>query len=335
MNRILRKRPLTLAGLRGFEAAARHTSLTRAAQELNLTQSAVSRQVQGLEEELGVPLVVRRAREISLTQAGEQFYRVLQQTLERLDHSVERLRRQVAEPRIKISTFASFASLWLIPRLPSFRAQHPNVDIEVGATDRLVDLDEEDVDMAIRYLSKDRMPAGARVLVEESVFPVASPELANGTIPLKQLDDLNLHTLIDLSPAAASASEFTQHWGYFFGQIGRADLHGRGHLRFDFTAQVLQAAARSQGVALGTTLSAELLMEGALVCPFGESIPTGNRYFLLMSQAGQNRPEVAAFAAWITAEAERFNTQFAQWQRGRPSPISGGKARPKARSAKP
>ena len=117
-----RTRPLTLAGIRGFEAAARCLSLTQAAVEFSLTQSAVSRQVQGLEEELGVALFVRKAREIALTPAGREFLPLLQRVLTDLDSGVDRLRRDVNSPRVSVTTFASFASLWLIPRLQGFRA---------------------------------------------------------------------------------------------------------------------------------------------------------------------------------------------------------------------
>ncbi|MGL5003165.1 MAG: LysR family transcriptional regulator, partial [Casimicrobium sp.] len=151
----LHHRPLTLAGLRGFEASARHLSLTRAASELNLTQSAISRQVQSLEDEFGVALFVRKAREILLTPEGAQFLPTVQRVLAELDASVERLRRDAFSPRIAVNTFASFASLWLIPRLTGFRAIKPNVDIDVGATDRLVDIELENIDVAIRYLRHD------------------------------------------------------------------------------------------------------------------------------------------------------------------------------------
>ncbi|TAG04157.1 MAG: LysR family transcriptional regulator [Burkholderiales bacterium] len=311
----LQHRPLTLAGLRGFESAARHLSLTRAATELHLTQSAVSRQVQGLEDEFGIALFVRKAREIVLTAEGKQFLLMVQKTLKELDSGVERMRRDAFSPRISVNTFASFASLWLIPRLSGFRALRPTADIEIGATDRMIDLGLENVDVAIRYLRREAIPPGAELLMEEVLFPVVSPSYTKTSPPLKKLEDLSRHTLIESS--AGGPAEIRATWPQFFHEIGAADIKGRSHLKFDFIAQAFMAAQRGQGVALSRTYGADMFMTGELVRPIDVSVSTGAGCFLVVSERGQSRAEVRAFVAWLREEVVRFNEQLAVWFKAR------------------
>jgi LysR family transcriptional regulator, glycine cleavage system transcriptional activator len=306
-----RERPITLAGLRGFEAAARHMSLTRAAQELNLTQSAISRQVQGLEEELGVSLFARKAREIVLTPAGREWLPQLQTLLRQLDTSVERLRREANSPRVTISTFASFASLWLIPRLGDFRALRPNVDIDLGATDRIVDLESEDVDLAIRYLAHENAPPEAELLFEETLFPLVSPTYMKSSKRLTCLDDLNQHTLIEAK--AGGLAEVRSQWSEFFASLGLKHIKGAGEIRFDFIAQTMMAAERGQGVALGRTYGGDLYMKGELVRPFDVAVSTGAGCFLIVSPRVSERPEAKLFAEWVRTEAQKFNRELSRW----------------------
>lgn len=329
-----RERPITLAGLRGFEAAARHMSLTKAAQELNLTQSAVSRQVQGLEEELGVALFARKAREIVLTPAGREWLPQLQSLLRQLDGSVERLRREAHSPRVTISTFASFASLWLIPRLGDFRALRPNVDIDLGATDRIVDLDSEDIDLAIRYLARENAPANAELLFEEVLFPLVSPTYLQGSKRLVSLDDLNQHTLIEAK--AGGVAEVRSQWSEFFKSLGMKHIKGAGEIRFDFIAQTMMAAERGQGVALGRTYGADLYMKGELVRPFDVAVSTGAGCFLVVSPRVAERPEAKFFVEWLRAEAQKFNRELSNWfarTHEAPKASSGAKPASKKRRA--
>jgi LysR family transcriptional regulator, glycine cleavage system transcriptional activator len=306
-----RERPITLAGLRGFEAAARHMSLTRAAQELNLTQSAVSRQVQGLEDELGVALFARKAREIVLTPAGREWLPQLQTLLRQLDGSVERIRREAHSPRVTISTFASFASLWLIPRLGDFRALRPNVDIDLGATDRIVDLDSEDIDLAIRYLPRESAPSNAELLFEEVLFPLVSPTYLQGPKKLASLADLDAHTLIEAK--AGGVAEVRSQWSEFFASLGLKHIKGAGEIRFDFIAQTMMAAERGQGVALGRTYGGDLYMKGELVRPFDVAVSTGAGCFLVVSPRVAERAEAKFFVEWLRSEAQKFNRELSEW----------------------
>jgi LysR family transcriptional regulator, glycine cleavage system transcriptional activator len=306
-----RQRPLTLAGLRGFEAAARHLSLTKAALELNLTQSAISRQVQGLEEELGVQLFARKAREIALTPAGAEWLPQVQSALRELDQSVERLRRAATSPRVAISTFASFASLWLIPRLGRFREAHPNVDLDIGATDRLIDLDTEGRDFAIRYMRREAMPEDAELLFEEVLFPLVSPQYLKAAKRLSCLEDLSQHTLID--GKAGGPAEIRATWPAFFESLGRSNIKGRAEMRFDFIAQTFMAAERGQGVALARTYGADLYMTGELVRPFDVSVATGAGCYLVVSPRVAQRPEARAFLDWLRREVMEFNRELSAW----------------------
>jgi LysR family transcriptional regulator, glycine cleavage system transcriptional activator len=317
----VRGRPLSLAGLRGFEAAARHMSLTKAAHELNLTQSAISRQVQGLEEELGVPLFARKAREIALTPAGAEWLPQVQSMLLELDQSVERLRRAATSPRVAISTFASFASLWLIPRLNSFREAYPNIDLDIGATDRLVDLETEDRDFAIRYMRREAMPEDAELLFEEVLFPLVSPEYLKSAKRLSSLEDLAQHTLID--GRAGGPAEVRATWQAFFASLDKAHIKGRAEMRFDFIAQTFMAAERGQGVALGRTYGADLYMNGELVRPFDVSVSTGAGCYLVVSPRVAQRPEAKAFLEWLRKETATFNRELSAWlQRSGGTPVA-------------
>ncbi|MCC6658823.1 MAG: LysR family transcriptional regulator, partial [Rhodocyclaceae bacterium] len=168
----------SLDPLKGFEAAARHLSFTRAAQELHLTQSAISRQIQTLEQQLGVRLFRREARRLALTAEGEVLRRAAVETLERLAEVCAGLRAGRRRPRVTVSAAVGIASLWLVPRLAAFQEAEPDIDVRLSADNRMVALAREDIDLALRYIAPDAAPSGASLLFEEEVFPVAAPRLA-------------------------------------------------------------------------------------------------------------------------------------------------------------
>ncbi|WP_296449036.1 LysR family transcriptional regulator, partial [Rhodoferax sp. UBA5149] len=157
----LRTRPISVGHLRAFEAVARHLNFRAASEELSLTQSAVSRQIQAMEEEVGVGLFLRHTRAVELTAAGAQLLRAVLPSLERMDGAVRLIRRSAGRKSVAISTWASFASMWLIPRLEAFQSEHPDIDIRIDATDVPVDLDTTDIDLALRYTLPANAPAGA------------------------------------------------------------------------------------------------------------------------------------------------------------------------------
>jgi DNA-binding transcriptional LysR family regulator len=186
-----RRRPIALASLRGFEASARLLSFTLAAAEVKLTQSSISRQVAALEREVGRALFVRRTRALELTAAGERMFRSVRQALAQLDRTVDQIRGDDRPSRIALATYASFASLWLVPRIAAFQREHPDIEIRIDASDRLVDLDAEGTDLAIRWTRPNSAPRDALQLATEEVTPALSPLLLErSTVRLREPRDL-------------------------------------------------------------------------------------------------------------------------------------------------
>ena len=190
MHKTLRALP-SLDFLRGFEAAGRRLSFTLAAEELFLTQSALSRQIKALEVSLGIALFERGHRALALTAKGAAFHRAVTETLESLASAAENARSETRAAGITLSTTVSFASLWIIPRLERFRARHPDIDVYVSADDRVLDLRRGDVDIAVRYLPDAGAPEGAIRLFGERMLPVVSPRVVErGEAPLRNPGDL-------------------------------------------------------------------------------------------------------------------------------------------------
>jgi DNA-binding transcriptional LysR family regulator len=192
-----RSRPIAAGQLRAFEAVARHLNFRAASEEMSLTQSAISRQIQALEEDVGVALFLRHTRAVELTSAGVQLLRAVLPSLERIDSAVRIIRQSAGRKSVAISTWASFASMWLIPRLEAFQREHPDIDIRIDATDTPVDLDTTDVDLALRYAVPGSVPAGAQRLFGEQLTPVISPWLLKTATRLKAATDLAQFALIE------------------------------------------------------------------------------------------------------------------------------------------
>src|ERR1700730_1586366 len=186
-----------VAFFQGFEAAARNLSFTKAAEELFITQSAVSRQIKALEDQLGVMLFERRPRALVLTEHGQALYRVTVDVLERLQAGIDQLKTASRTRQLSITTTTGFASLWLIPRLQRFTGLHPDIDVRISATSDALNLERSLVDLAIRYCPPETAPEGATRLFGEEVLRVCSPSLLrNRSRPLKRPLDLKGHTLL-------------------------------------------------------------------------------------------------------------------------------------------
>jgi DNA-binding transcriptional LysR family regulator len=301
-----RRRPIQLANLRGFAASAQHLSFTLAAAELSLTQSSISRQVQSLEEDVGVPLFVRRTRALELTPAGERLYRAVSQALAGVDRSVDEVRGLGGPPRVCLSTFASFASLWLVPRLAAFQRAHPEIEIRIDATDRHVQLETEGIDIAIRWTSRRKAPDGAVLLLEEEITPAVSPKLLERSgIALNEPADLLRLPLLEMDDALpTSAASSWARWLEF------ARVKGQprgGRLYFTFVDQSMQAAIRGQGVVLARSpFLADHAAGGDLTVPFPQlTLATGNGYFLIDNPVSRELAHVAAFRQWLVQEFVR------------------------------
>lgn len=304
-----RHRPLSLGSLRAFEAVARLLSFSEAADELHVTQSAVSRQIKGLEDELGATLFTRGTRHVELTNDGHLLLRAVAPSLDRLDGAVRQIRQARGRRVVHLNTFASFASLWLLPQMEAFQRDHGDLDLRVSATDRVVELDEPDLDVVLRYCSAARAPAGAMRLFGEVLTPVISPRLADQirdgqAPPLTRPADLAQYTLAEEDDNRPSG-EFLS-WRHWLDTHGEPRLQPRRWLYLNFTYQQVQAALAGQGVALARLpLIVEMLERGDLVEPFGLAgrIHSPTVYWLITSEASRSRPEVRKFCEWIEARA--------------------------------
>jgi DNA-binding transcriptional LysR family regulator len=302
MLKTLRRLP-SLDFLRGFEAAGRLLSFTRAAQEIFVTQSALSRQVQALEAALGVPLFVRRHRSLDLTPAGIAFHRDVTAALNALATAAESAGGIGRAPGLTVSTTVSFASLWVIPRLASFRARHPDVEVYVSADDRLIDLGRGEVDVAVRYMADSTAPEGAVRLFGERMMPVVSPKLVRrGGTPLAVPGDLARHVLLHLDDPDGHTPWL--EWSVWLASNGTPGLKPAGSLRFKLYDQVIQAAVGGQGVALGRIpLIAEYLRDGRLLAPFAKRYDSPRGYYAVIAPHATDRVDVAGFVSWLKEEA--------------------------------
>lgn len=302
----LRSRPISAGHLRALEAVARHLNFRAAADELSLTQSAVSRQVQALEDEVGVPLFLRHTRAVELTSAGAQLLRAVIPSLERVDSAVRLIRRSAGRKSVAITTWASFASMWLIPRLEAFQTEFPDIDIRIDATDNPVDLDTSDVDIALRYTRTGTAPPDAIRLFGEQLTPVASPWLLKSGKPLRRGEDLTHFALIEAGDAHRTQNLEWLTWRRWLDEHGFKTLEPKRWLHFNYAHQIAQAALTGQGVALSRMpLIADSLASGDLV----EILPnmrldTPMAYWLMVGPRSGNRPEIQAFSNWLLAQAQ-------------------------------
>jgi DNA-binding transcriptional LysR family regulator len=287
----------------GFEAAARHLSFTRAGEELFLTQSAVSRQIKDLEEQLGVPLFQRRHRALALTPEGQQFYAAAAQVLVTMRAATDRLRTRTGRHAIALTTTHSFAALWLIPRLAGFTRAHPEADVRITADTRVQDLERDGLDIAIRHGPPSLAGANAIRLFGERVFPVCSPKLL-ARKQLKKPEDLKNHVLLQYDDPDGRHPWL--HWKTWLEVAGIADLRPAGTLSFSGYEQIIPAAVAGHGVALGRTpLVRDLLAAKELVAPFKSSADPARAYFAIVSRRAAGRPEVTAFVDWLKEAAAK------------------------------
>jgi LysR family glycine cleavage system transcriptional activator len=289
--------------LKGFDAAARHLSFTRAGEELFLTQSALSRQMQTLEEQLGAPLFERRHRALRLTEAGQVLQVAAKSVLDELTHAVAKIRHEQSVQPLTISTAIPFAALWLLPRLPRFRERHPEVDVFISADNRILDLDRERIDLAVRYCPEASAPRDAQRLFGERLQPVCSPALASDPArPLTQPEDLARHVLLNLDDDRGRFPWL--NWAQWFAAIGIPEPRPAGMVRFNQYDLLVRAAIDGQGVALGRSpLVDQLVAQGKLVAPFRRKHATSRAYFIVRAAQAVRRPEAQAFVDWLCAEA--------------------------------
>ncbi|WP_330961782.1 transcriptional regulator GcvA [Photobacterium sp. 53610] len=287
-----------LNSLKVFEAAARHLSFTRAAEELFVTQAAVSHQIKALEEFLGLKLFRRRNRSLLLTEEGQSYFLDLKDIFSAISDATDKVLERGSKGALTISLSPSFAIQWLVPRLSDFNQLHPDVDVRIKA----VDLDEgsltDDVDVAI-YYGRGNWP-GLRCdkLYQEFLVPVCSPMLLSGPKALNTLADLQFHTLLHDS----SRKEWKNYVREF--EIPGTNVN-QGPI-FSHSTMVLQAAIHSQGIALANNVLAQPELEaGRLVCPFDEALMSKNAFYLVCQEKQAETGRIQIFRDWVLEKARK------------------------------
>ncbi len=284
-----------------FDAAARHRSFTRAAGELFLTQSAVSRQVAALEQDLGVPLFVRRHRALEPTAAGRRLAAAVAESLGGLHAAVAQIRAPQGRELLTITTTPGLASLWLIPRLAGFTGAHPGMDVRIDASHHVRSLAADGFDLAIRYGPSGTI--GGTPLFDEVVLPVCAPALLRRRdLPLKTPADLRHHTL--LQTGSVTDPGLPAEWTSWLTAVGAASLVPAAQLTFNSYDAAIAAALSGQGVVLGRRpIIDQLLRRRELVAPFKGQWSMARGYALVMSAAARRRPGAQALHDWLLAQA--------------------------------
>jgi len=291
-----------LKSLQAFEAAGRHLSFTAAARELNVTPGAISQQMRMLEEFLEVRLFKRLNRAIVLTDAGQLFLPLISKGFENFGEAVALLRNKRVDGPLTITAAASFISNWLIPRLGRFKARHPEIDVRIDTSNRLVDFMHEDIDLGIRFGNGYYPELQTVFLFSYDLIPVCAPELMQRGKGLEKISDLNHHTLLhsDYSNLDAAFPD----WEMWLKVVGADDVDVGHGIYFSQADQLYQAALDGQGVALIANVMVErALAEGRLVQPFSARLPVKMSYHFVTSPAKARISKVRAFREWILEES--------------------------------
>jgi LysR family glycine cleavage system transcriptional activator len=290
----------SLNGLRAFEAAARHLSFTNAAAELNVTQTAISHQIRRLEQELGISLFVRQNRALALTPEARDYLPGVRAAFNDLRLATERLQRRDNDHVLTVSTLASLAAKWLLPRLSAFQEAHPGIDVRITTSTALVDFKNGDVDAAIRYGRGHWPGLRADWLTADQLFPVCSPALLTGDKPLRCPQDLANHALLHTSQA------YADDWRLWLTAAGLpTTISKQPGLTFDLILMTVQAAIDGYGVAIGRTTYVEGdIAKGRLVVPFEITLPADAGFYLVSPGASAEKPKLAAFRQWLLASVQ-------------------------------
>ena len=292
---MLRRLP-PLNALKAFEAAARHESFTRAAEELCVTQGAVSHQVKALEAELGIKLFNRERQRLIITEAGREYLTVLRDSFDRIAVGTERLIQRQSSGVLTVSTSPDFAAKWLVNRLGRFAEAHPGIDLRISATLHHVDFAREDVDLAVRHGDGSWPGLDVARLSTEQLFAVCSPKLLRGRQRITKPSDVLKFPLLHLDDRKDWAK-----WLEAAGVAGAELSHGPVLNR---ASMVIDAAVDGQGIALArTTLAAWDLINGRLIRPLAETLRLSKTYWIICPKATSTLPKITTFRDWLLAEA--------------------------------
>ena len=286
----------SLNALKAFEAAARYESFTKAAEELFVTQGAVSHQVKALEAEIGLRLFHRERQRLVITQAGRSYLEVIRDAFDRIASGTERLLHQQSAGALTVSTSPNFAAKWLVHRLGHFAKAHPDIDLRVSAALHHVDFAREDVDLAIRHGDGHWPGLNTTRLCVEELFPVCSPQFLRGRRTLRAPRDLLLHTLLHLDDR--------NDWRKWLEAAGIDWAHSAHGPVFNQASMAIDAAVDGQGIALTrTALASYDLLAGRLVRPFDLTLQVSYAYWIVTPKVTADLPKIVTFRQWLLAEA--------------------------------
>lgn len=286
----------SLNALKAFEATARHESFTQAANELCVTQGAVSQQVKALEEELGVRLFRRERQRLVITDAGRAYLEVVRDGFDRLAMGTERLLQREKSGTLTVTTSPNFAAKWLVHRLGRFAEAHPGIDLRISASMQHVDFAREDIDLAIRH--GDGQWPGMHVtrLSNEALFPVCSPKLLGGRGALRTPRDIRHHTLLHTNS--------TDDWANWLRLAGIDGIDVKRGITFNQASMAIDAAVDGQGIALARTALASWDMAcGRLVQPFAQALEAPFAFWIVCPKAAADLPKIVTFRSWLLHEA--------------------------------
>jgi LysR family transcriptional regulator, glycine cleavage system transcriptional activator len=313
----------SLTSLRAFEAAARHLSFTLAAEELHVTQGAVSRQIKHLEFYLQRPLFRRLSRSLELTPEGESYFRPLREALDAMERATIRALDGNQDRVLTLSVLPTLAMRWIIPRLPKFNELHPEIEIHMVTSIKPADFNS-DIDMAIRVgspgsdsgedvgakidlvMARDWSSIEAELLMPDAIVPVCTPKLAEGDPPLHTIADLSRHTLLHTGTRPRA-------WSDWLRAMNCGDFPVNTEPSFGHFFMTLQAAFQGKGVAcLPDVLVADDLASGRLIAPFNQPLTSSGSYYMLFRKHQRDLPKLSAFRAWLRREAVSSNDGAAE-----------------------
>ena len=291
-----------LNSLRAFEAVGRYLSFSKAADELNVTPGAISQQVRGLEDFLEIKLFKRRNRSIVLTDSGQVFLPLLSDGFAGISAAVDSVRRSQGDEPLTISAAPSFTAKWLIPRLCKFQALHPEIDVRIDASSRLVDFAREDIDVGIRFGTGEVEGLDSIYLFSYDLIPVCSPDLMHEGKAVHDLSDIRHHTLLHSQDTDFDPS--FPDWAMWLATAGVDDVDASRGMFFSQGEMVIEAAIEGQGIALGASVMvAGAIESGRLVQPFETRLPVRLSFHLITTRQKWGNPKISAFRQWILDES--------------------------------
>ncbi len=279
-----------------FEAAARTGSFTKAAQELNVQQPAVSASIKQLETALGVILFRRNHRRITLTNAGTRLFADVTRAFEMLSHSASSIRQFASNDHVTLSASSAFNNYWLVPRIASFQQKHPDIDLRLQSSDREPDLTVETISLAVRLGDGNWPDCEAQLIYDEIIYPVAAPRVMAAAVTLRSVPGLLNQRLIHLEEPIRERPS----WDQWFSAFGISEVTPRSGLRLNDYALVLQAAMAGEGFAFGWHHIVEhLVQQGVLAARPEWTWRTGKGFYLVWSKSRPLTPEAQSVRDWI------------------------------------